>query len=194
MLFPFFEDSNSTKHHSLLFFADIFLQMSEELITLLCGQWENRRFRSPIPLQIIPAVHELEAKIATFPANTHFIIYYCGQPDLSSQVILTSLSHQKNIDIVVTGNGSLDNSLITRNHRLNLSEDLPVCKSVLYGIRAYRSMSEHSGVYFENEAKKLLTWLINYFQVRVSIDSYLMNTDHLFILAKNVSCITHSIE
>ena len=135
--------------------------MTEELITLLCGQLENRRFRIPIPFQVIPAVQELEATIVASPAKTYFIIFYCGTLDLSSQAILTSLSHQKNIAVVVTG----DNLLNNWSHRLNLSEDLPIYKTVLYGIRAYRSMSEQSGVSFENEAKKLLIWLINNFQV-----------------------------
>lgn len=139
--------------------------MTEELITLLCGQLENRRLRSPIPFQVIPAVQELETTIAAFPAKTRFIIFYYGQLDLSSRALLTSLSHQRNIDVIVTGDDSSNNLLNHRSHRLNLSEDLSIYKTVLCGIRAYRSMSEQSGISFENETKKLLIWLINNFRV-----------------------------
>ena len=159
------------------------------LVALLCGRLCNRTLRIPIPFQIVPDIRNLEVIFRTYPATTRFVVLYYDPLDSSSAAILSPLSARQNIDVIVLGGNSLNNLPVNHINRLRLSEDLATYKTAIYGINAYQLIAKQYyasnekilGAFFEDEAKKLLSWLIDNFRVCSSTDFSLTKNNSLFL-------------
>ena len=145
----------------------------DKVLILFCGKLGQRTFSIPIPFQIIPDIQNLPTTIAKFPPETRFIVLYHDRLDPSSTNILCPLSCKENIDVIVLGEKSLNDLPPNEINRLRLSDDLVTYKTILCGIRAYQSIAKRYyasgdkdlGAFFDDEARKLLRWLINNFRV-----------------------------
>lgn len=151
--------------------------MSDRLVALLCGRLCDKTLRLPsIPFEIVPDIRHLAVIIRKYVATTRFIILYYDQLDATSEAILYPFSTQPNIDVIVLGGNSLNNLPPNQMNRLRISEDLATYKTAIYGIRAYQLIAKqyHASnekllsTFFEDEAKKLLAWLIDNFRVGIS--------------------------
>lgn len=152
--------------------------MTDELVAILCGRVFNKTHRlPPISFEIVSDIRDVRIIIQKYPPLTRFIILYYDQLDQVSGEILCPLSCEENIDVIVLGGNSLNNLPQNQINRLRLSDDLAAYKTVFCGIHAYQliakryyaSNNKDFGAFFDDEARKLLSWLINNFRVGLSI-------------------------
>lgn len=146
--------------------------MENKAMVLLCGNLGKRTVNCPIPHQFVSNIQELSTTIEGNPA-TNFVIIFYGELDSHSEGILKELHQRMHIPIIVTIGNSSDDLPPNQVNRLRLTEDLLTYKTVLWGIRAYQSLSKQyydsretfCGKFFEKKAKMLDHWLMENFRV-----------------------------